>query len=63
MKKRKHRKIAGKIIMYWVGEAWHELDNDYYKNLAPGERKAIICYIHRYGVAIGHLLGIRYKPN
>lgn len=31
VKRNKNKRIAREIIMYWVCEAWHDLDNDYYK--------------------------------
>lgn len=60
----KNKRVAREIIMYWVCEAWHDLDNDHYKeSLRPSERKAILRYIHKYGMVIGCLLRVRYKPN
>ena len=64
MENSKNKKIARQIIMYWVGEAWRDLENYYYKkNMRSSDRKAVVRYIHRYGTIIGRILRVRYEPH
>ena len=30
-KRKKAKRLAAGLVTYWIAEAWHELDNDYYK--------------------------------
>ena len=62
--KKKAKRLAAGLVTYWIAEAWHELDNDYYKKrLSPSNRKLVQQYIHRYGYVIGLLLRCRYRPH
>lgn len=62
--KKKAKKLAAKILAYWIAEAWHDLENDYYRNkLLPSERELIKHYIHCYGRIISLLLCQRYRPH
>lgn len=62
-RKRKLKKISREIIMHRTGEAYHDLDGPYYKDLLSGEKEVIRFYIHLYGVLIGILLHCKYDPH
>lgn len=60
---RKAKKKARKILMYWIEEAWRELEQDHYKKMSPLMKEFIRSYIHYYGHKIGRKFGIKYIPH
>ena len=66
MKKRnkKAKRMAAELLNYWLSEAWHDMDNDYYcKMLTQADRELVKFYIHLYGRSIGLFLRCRYRPH
>lgn len=63
MRKQKARKIAKKIIAFYLEEAWNDLDSQYYKKYNSAEKELIKFYIHLYGRHISKILKIPYKPH
>ncbi len=62
--RRKEKRLAANLIMYWISEAWNDLNNDYYKKrLDYKSRKLTQEYIHRYGRIIGFWLRCKYRPH
>lgn len=60
---RKARRKAQKILMYWIEEAWRDVEHERNKDMSPLMKEFIKSYIHFYGHLIGRKFGIRYIPH
>ena len=64
MKEQEAKKIAKDILSYYLGEAWHDLDNPYYsERLEPYEKEMVKFYIHLYGQRASRMMKIPYEPH